>query len=82
MYAPYYFPQHQEIRFKDFLEDMKAYDEWKSSQKPKEDKKTDPGKWSTTDYITFVFFVNALVVPIGTCALLAYATAFMKAIPH
>jgi hypothetical protein len=84
MYSPFFYPftNTNEMRIKDFIEDMKAYDEWKSSQKPKEENKDTKDKWGPLDYMTFVLFINAVAVPVGGVFILNAATNFMKAIPH
>ncbi len=87
MYAsmpPWWFnpPSNQEMTPKDFLEFIKMFDEWKQSQKPKEEKKPDLPKLNTWDYFIFICAFHSAAIIIATTLILYNLTQFMKAIPH
>jgi len=68
---------------KDFLEFIKMFDEWKQSQKPKEEKKPDTSnKWTTGDYFVFICAFHSITIIMATTLILYNLTQFMKAIPH
>lgn len=67
---------------KEFMEFAKMWDEFVKSNKPKEDKKPEAPKTllSTGDYWLAIWCITAVTIPFTTCAILAYLTAFVKAL--
>lgn len=65
---------------KEWLEFIKAYNEFLKEQKPKDDKKPVPGDWTPWDHLTFILFFQSIFIVIGTCVVLHYLTEFTKAL--
>ena len=66
---------------KDWIEFIKAWDEYKKSDKPKEEKKPDnKSKFDTMDYFVFTVAYMSIAWIVGTCFVLSYLTTFIKAL--
>lgn len=69
---PWFVEPHRDMNFKDWLEAVKAFEEWKSSQKPKEEKKEDKNKFGPWDYFALYTAFHSIAVICITVLVLSH----------
>ncbi len=88
MASPWWFgppqPQHtnEPMSFRQFLEEMKAFEEWQSSKNKTSKLVPAPEAWTTADYLVFIMAFGSITWIAGATIVLYNLTQFVKALPH
>lgn len=64
--------RNNDMTFTDWITALKAYEEWKAANKPKEEKKDDKNKFGPWEYFALYTAIHGLVVVSVTVLVLSH----------